>query len=185
MRLSRCSPPDTSDKLRRLMWMAAWLLLFRFTPVPLHGWRTLLLRWFGARIGKHVAIYPDARVWAPWNLEIGANVTVGAGVELYCVGQIKLGDQVIVSQRSFLCTASHDIHSPSFDLVAGDIVVDDNAWIAAEALIGPGVTVGKNAVVAARAVVFRNVAPSEVVAGNPAQPISERSVAGRNHLKHL
>lgn len=183
--LVRNSPPSATDKLRRLIWMATWLFVFRFTPVPLHGWRTFVLRCFGAQIGKHAAIYPDVRLWAPWNLELGTNVTVGGGVELYCVGKIKLGNRVIVSQRSFLCTATHDIHSASFDLVAGDIVVEENAWIAAEALIGPGVTIGTNAVVAARAVVFRNVESSQVVAGNPARPISRRSAEARNVLKHL
>jgi putative colanic acid biosynthesis acetyltransferase WcaF len=125
------------------------------------------------------------RIWAPWNVRIGHNVTIGGGVEIYAVGKITIGDNTIVSQRAYLCGASHDVSSPTFDLMIGDIKIGNNVWIAAEAFIGPGVTIGDNAIVAARSVVARDVAPWTIVAGNPARVVGERAKTGQNHIKRV
>ncbi|WGM40049.1 colanic acid biosynthesis acetyltransferase WcaF [Caulobacter sp. NIBR1757] len=183
--LHRLAPPSLPDKLRRGLWGVVWLLLFRLSPVPLHAWRRLLLRLFGAQVGAGSAIYPGVRVWAPWNLSVGKGVTVGDGADLYCVARIAIEDGAIISQRAYLCSASHDVNSPSFDLVAGDITVGANAWVAAEAFVGAGVRLNQGVVVAARAVVTKDVEALNVVAGNPAKVISARSGNGKNTLKHL
>jgi putative colanic acid biosynthesis acetyltransferase WcaF len=184
VRLKIAPPPSLADKLRRALWGAIWLLLFRPTPVPLHGWRRLLLRMFGAKVGAGAAIYPSALVWAPWNVSIGANATVGGGADIYAVGRCMIGDHAIISQRAFLCGASHNIQSPTFDLVVGDIEVGANAWVAAEAFVGPGVKIGEGAVVAARAVAIRDVPEWLVVGGNPARTIGRRPAEARNLLRH-
>jgi putative colanic acid biosynthesis acetyltransferase WcaF len=100
--------------------------------------------------------------------------TLGDRVQCYSVDVIKLGQEVIVSQNTTLCTASHDIEDPARALTTRPIHLLQASWVFAEAFIGPGVTVGDGAVVAARAVVVKDVAPWTVVAGNPARVIKER-----------
>jgi len=104
--LVRRAPTSASDKLRRGLWSAAWLILCRWTPRPLHGWRALVLRMFGARVAAGARVYPDARIWAPWLLEMAAGSTLGDGVECYNVDWVRLGPDATVSQRAFLCTAT-------------------------------------------------------------------------------
>lgn len=164
------------QRLARLVWSLAWRALFLPSPVPWHAWRRLLLRAFGAKIGPGVHVYPSAKVWAPWNLSMAEGASLAPGVDCYNVGLVELGAWAVVSQRAFLCTASHDIRSASFELIHAPIKVGANAWVAAEALVGPGVRVGEGAVVAARAVVMRSVAPWQVVAGNPARRIGKRRI---------
>lgn len=174
--------PGLGDKLGRAAWQLVWLLLFRPSPVPLHVWRRALLRLFGAEVGPRVAVYPSARIHAPWRLSLAEGATVGGGATLYTVDRIRLGPRAVVSQGAHLCTASHDIRSPGFDLVTGPIVLDADAWVAAEAFIAPGVTLEAGAVAAARAVVTRPVAARIVVAGNPARPVGTRPEGRQNRL---
>jgi putative colanic acid biosynthesis acetyltransferase WcaF len=167
--------PRIGDRGLRLVWKAVWLLLGRPTPVVMHPWRCMLLRIFGARIERMCYVYPSAAVWAPWNLQMHEGSCLAAGVDCYNVAPITLHCGVTVSQRSFLCTASHDFDVPSFPLVGGEIVIERQAWVAAEAFVGPGVRVGERSVILARAVVVRDTAPNAVVGGNPAKELRNRS----------
>jgi putative colanic acid biosynthesis acetyltransferase WcaF len=99
---------------------------------------------------------------------------LGPGVDCYNVGQVIVRTGATVSQRSYLCTASHDPRDRGFGLVVGAIEIGPGAWIAAEAFIGPGVIVGQDALVGARAVVVKDVPPNAIIAGNPARLIGER-----------
>jgi len=163
------------SKCMRFAWNVVWLFFFRFTPAwCLNGWRRFLLRLFGAKIGKGCVISPSCRIWAPWNLEMGELACLSHGVDCYCVSPIQIGANVTVSQRSFLCTASHSITDPDFVLICRPILIERSAWVAAQAFVGPGVTIGEGAVVGACAVVTMDVAPWTVVAGNPARIIRKR-----------
>jgi putative colanic acid biosynthesis acetyltransferase WcaF len=164
------------NKLARTAWCVVWFVLFRPSPKPWHGWRRFLLRCFGAKVGRGAHPYPSARIWAPWNLEMGDGSCLADGVDCYNVARIRLGHSALVSQRSFLCSASHDHTDPAFPLVARPIAVVNGAWVAAEAFVGPGVTVGEGAIVGARACVTKDVAAWTIVVGNPAQVIKERVV---------
>jgi putative colanic acid biosynthesis acetyltransferase WcaF len=179
------TPPDLSgyrnrlglrNKLARVLWGVVWLMLFRPSPRPLHGWRRFLLRLFGATVGPGAHPYPSAKVWAPWNLSMAAHSCLADGVECYNVAPISLGPSALVSQRAFLCAATHDYADPAFPLVPKPITVGAGAWVAAEAFVGPGVTVGDGAVVGARAVVTKDVEPWAVVAGNPARVVKHRTI---------
>lgn len=163
------------DRLRRLAWGIASRLLYRPTPIAWHGWRACLLRTFGAKIEGRVYPYPDISVWAPWNLHMASESCLGPGVICYNVALVSLGRGVTVSQRSHLCTASHDFDDPSFPLTGAPITINDGAWVAAESFLGPGVTIGERAVVLARSVVVRNVLPGAVVGGNPARHLRDRA----------
>lgn len=173
-------PPDLRDRLYRAGWNLVQATLFRWSPVPLHAWRRWLLRSFGARIEGGTAIYPTARVWAPDRLTMRQGSCLASAADCYNVAPVELGRGSVVSQKTYLCTASHDIDDPSFALIGAPIVVAEGAWVAAGAFVGPGVEIGARAVVAAVSVVTRNVAPYQVVAGNPARTVRERHGSAAN-----
>lgn len=135
-----------------------------------------MYRVFGARIGKGCRLSPSCRVWAPWNLEMGILSALGDGVDCYSVDKIRIGSKVAVSQRVFLCTATHDISTLMRELEHAPISIGDHVWVCAEAFVGPGVTLGKGAVVGARAVVVKDVEPWTVVAGNPSRFVKKREI---------
>lgn len=173
MALGNRRPYRRRDDLRRV----AWALLrpfWRCSPRPCWFWRNLLLRGFGARVGRQVRIYPGARIHQPWNLALGDGCVVARAVTLYALGPIRLGRGVVLSQGCHLCAGTHDHHDPAFPLLRPPIHIADGVWVAAEAFIGPGVTIGDRAVVGARAVVMRDVEAGLVVAGNPARPVGCR-----------
>jgi putative colanic acid biosynthesis acetyltransferase WcaF len=141
------------------------------------------LRAFGARIGSRVAIYPSATIWAPWDVTIEDGATIGGGATIYNVDRVTIGKFAVVSQGAHLCTASHAHDTAAFELVTAPICLEEDAWVAAEAFVGPGVTISRGAVVAARAVVVRNVDERAIVAGNPARAVGRRAIEGRNRLQ--
>lgn len=162
------------NRLGRLCWNFVYIIFFRFSPRILHGWRTFLLRIFGAKLGKGVHIYPAARIWAPWNLEFGDSVGIADGVILYSHAKIIVGSRATISQGSHICTGSHDYTKQGNPLITASIVIKERAWVAAEVFIHPGVTVGEGAVVGARSVVTKDVPAWMICAGNPCKPIKER-----------
>ena len=162
------------NRLARLVWNVAYALLFYPSPRPFHGWRRLVLKLFGAKIGKGCHIYPHARIWAPWNLICDNEAGVGDGAILYNQALITLGKRAVVSQGAHLCSGSHDYESPGFELFAKPITVGAHAWLAAECFVHPGVTIGEGAVIGARSVVTRDMPAWTVCAGNPCKPIKPR-----------
>jgi putative colanic acid biosynthesis acetyltransferase WcaF len=173
-RLTRATPLSLRNKAGRAVWNVVWLLLFRPAPKPFHGWRSVLLRMFGAKLGNAVHPYPSARIWAPWNLEMGDHSCLSEGVDCYCVDKIRIGSHATVSQYSFLCTASHDYRDPAMPLVTAPITIGERAWIAADVFVAPGVTIGDGAVVTARSNVFSDIDSWTVAAGNPAKSLKKR-----------
>jgi putative colanic acid biosynthesis acetyltransferase WcaF len=147
---------------------------FAWSPRQLWGWRNLMLRAFGARIGRGVHIHPSVRIAVPWNLLVGDNSAVGDRAVLYGLGPITIGADVTVSQHAHLCAGAHDHRRPDLPLIKAEIRVGDGVWICADAFVGPNVAVGDHAIVAARAVAVRDVEPWTIVAGNPARPVGPR-----------
>jgi putative colanic acid biosynthesis acetyltransferase WcaF len=168
------------DRLGRLAWNICWLLLYRTSPRPLHSWRVLLLRAFGAKIGPNCHFYPGSKVWAPWNLVCADQVTAGDGSEIYCPAPMRLGSHAIVSQGAYICGASHDFEDPAFPLLAYSMVIGAYAWICARASVGPGVNVGEGAVLGLGSVATRDLEPWGVYEGVPAVKVKERkrTIAG-------
>lgn len=162
------------NRLARGLWQIVWLLLYRPTPRLMHSWRCWLLRLFGARLGKSVHPYPTARVWAPWNLEMGDHSCLSEEVDCYCVDIIRIGAYSTVSQYSFLCTASHDYRQANMPLVTAPITIGDRVWITADVFVGPGVTIGDGAVITARSSVFGDIPAWTVARGSPAAPVKSR-----------
>ncbi|MCH5175585.1 MAG: putative colanic acid biosynthesis acetyltransferase [Prevotellaceae bacterium] len=166
-----------SNKLRRLWWGMVYVILFRPFGGPLfRRWRVLVLRSFGAAIGERCAISASARIWAPWNLSVGDVVAIGPHTNIYNPGKIMIGNKVTISQDATLCTASHDFTLAANPLITSPVQIGSFAWIAAEAFVGMGVTIGEGAIVGARAAVFKNVEPWSIVGGNPAKFIKKRVI---------
>jgi putative colanic acid biosynthesis acetyltransferase WcaF len=165
------------DKLLRLLWNVVYYAAYRWLPKSFFGgWRIFILKCFGARIGHGCSIHPSCHIWAPWNMVLADYVCLAQGVDFYCVNLIRLENHVTISQRAFLCSASHEITSLSRPLIHAPIIIESHTWVCAEAFVGPGVSIGEGAVIAARAVVMRDVQAWTVVAGNPAKFIKKREL---------
>jgi putative colanic acid biosynthesis acetyltransferase WcaF len=160
---------------RRVLWTLAQPL-FRFSPRPCFGWRRFLLRRFGAKIGRSVHVYPSATIYFPWNLEARDESAIGEQVLIYNLGRVTLGSRVTISHRAHLCAGTHDHTKPDFPLLRPPIVIGSDAWICADAFVGPGVTVGEGAIVGARAVAMKDVKPRSIVVGNPARESKKREI---------
>ena len=151
-------------------WWLVQATLFRLSPHSAYGWRRFILRLFGAKVGRDVHLRPTARVQYPWKVSVGDYSWVGDGAVLYSLGEIRIGAHSVVSQRAYLCAATHDHQKASFDLLASSIDIGREVWIAADVFIGPGVSVGDAAVVGARSSVFQDVPPGVVCFGQPVDP---------------
>ena len=175
--LSKFKLPDDFRKKGKFsvqLWWITQSSLFAMSPQFMYGWRNFLLRSFGAKIGKNVIIRPNVRITYPWNLTIGDHAWVGDHVELYTLGEIKIGNNAVVSQKSYLCTGSHDYQSEAFNIYQKPIVIEDEAWVATDVFIAPGVTIGKGAVIAARSSAYQDMPTGMICMGNPAKPIKPR-----------
>lgn len=170
---------SVGNRLFRVIWGLAWLVLARFTPPPFHGWRRLLLRAFGARVGSGARVHGSVNIWHPGNLTLGDQVLVGPGVRLYNQGRIAIGARTVISQRAHLCASSHSLSDPNFQLELRPITIGEGCWVAAEAFVGPGVNMADNSVLAARGALFEDAKSGGVYRGNPAAWIKDRTVAGR------
>lgn len=140
----------------------------------MHAWRAWLLRRFGAKVGRNVHVYAGAKIWAPWNIELGDEVGVADGAILYSQGYIRIGKRAVISQGVHLCAGTHDYEQPGHPLVTRPITVGAHSWVAAEAFIHPGVVIGEGTVVGARSVVTKDLPPWMVCSGFPAKPLKER-----------
>ncbi len=163
------------NRLARALWGVVAALFFRFSPRPLHGWRSFLLRCFGATLGKGVHVYPGAKIWAPWNLHCADFVGIASGAEIYNPAPMYFGEFAVVSQDSYICGATHDYNEAAFPLLAFEMHIGARAWICARASVAPGVTVGEGAVLGLGSVATRSLEPWTVYGGTPAVAIKSRT----------
>ncbi|MHB1155514.1 MAG: LbetaH domain-containing protein [Phycisphaerales bacterium] len=170
------NPYSFQTKVGRAIWSWVWLLLFRPTPRQLGRWRNLLLRMFGAGIGRTSWIHPSARIDVPWKLRVGDGTHIDRNVHLYNHHGLDIGERCTISQGVFLCSTSHDYTVTTMPIIGKTIVVEDDVWLCADAFVAPGVRIGRGAVVGARAAVFADVEPWTVVGGNPASFIKNRTL---------
>jgi len=170
------SPYSARNRLARALWGVAYILLFRPSPRPLHGWRRFLLKLFGAKLGTKAKVFSSARVFAPWNLTMGDYSTIAPDVDCYSAGPISIGSHSTVSQYSYLCGATHDFEHPNMVLTTSTITIGSQVWVCADVFVGPGVTIGDGVVVGARSSVFGDLPPWMVCTGSPARPRRPRVI---------
>jgi len=164
------------ERLKERLWRLAGEPVFRLTFHNWYGLRRRLLVLFGADVHPTARIRPSVRVSYPWRLRVGASSAIGDHAILFCLGPIVIGDRCTISQYAHLCSGSHDHTSKSMDLITRPIIVEDDAWIAADVFVGPGVTVGRDAVVGARSTVLHSLPPGMVCAGDNARALHPRPI---------
>ncbi|WP_299678487.1 putative colanic acid biosynthesis acetyltransferase [uncultured Tenacibaculum sp.] len=157
------------------LWWIVQSVLFRTSPQFLYGWRRFLLRLFGAKIGKNVIIRPTVRVTYPWKLNIGDYSWIGDDVVLYNLGNINIGNNVVISQKSYICTGSHDYTIPSFPIYAKEIIIEDECWLATDVFVAPGITIGKQSVIGSRSSVYKNIPANKICYGTPLKIVKDRN----------
>lgn len=160
-----------------LLWWLVQAVVFPLTPHSFHSLRIAVLRLFGARIGRGVSIRPTARFTYPWKVAVGDYSWIGDDVVLYSLDQITIGQHCVISQKTYLCTGSHDIHDPKFGLKTAPIAIGNGAWIATDCFVAPGVRIGANAVIGARSTVLKHMPNQQVCWGSPCQPHYFRQIA--------
>ncbi len=166
------------NRLARLLWQWVYLLLYRTSPRPFHGWRAMLLRLFGATMGPGCHFYPSGKVWAPWNLVCEDHCTLGTGAEIYNPSPIHLESHCVISQEAYVCGATHDYNNPEFPMISYAMRLGAYSWICARASVAPGVTVGAGAVLGLGSVAVRDLEPWSVYSGNPAVKVKDRQMHG-------
>lgn len=175
-----------SIKIKRVVWNITATLLFRpfITPV-FRKWRIALLRMFGAKVEWDANVYASVKIWAPWMLQMGHRACLGPEVICYNQDWVVLEDDAIVSQYSYLCTASHDVdyaNTADSGLITSPIVLRRGAWIGSRAFVGMGVEIGEKAVIGATASVYKNVESLTIVGGNPAKVIKKRILLNNKEI---
>ncbi len=162
-----------AEQCRRILWtLGAYAI--RLSPRPCFAWRCSVLRLFGAKVGRSVQFYSSTRFYMPWNVEIGDWAAIGEDAFIYSLGKVRIGAGAALAYRTHVCAGTHDFSDPALPLLKPPVTIEDDVWIGTEAFIGPGTTVSKGAIVAARAVVVKDVPPLHIVAGNPARQIGLR-----------
>ncbi len=166
---------DRKETVKRIIWFVVYYTIFKVLFLrPFREYKSIILRKFGAQIGKGCLVHSTAKIWAPWNMELGDYVCIGPYVNFYNQGIIKVGSNTTISQYSTLCASGHDITDSKNPLIRHSITIEDQVWIATEAFIGPKVLIGQGAVVGARSAVFKNIDSWTVVGGNPASFLKKR-----------
>jgi putative colanic acid biosynthesis acetyltransferase WcaF len=165
------------NQIARFIWAMVWAVFARPLPRSLgNDWKLFLLRLFGAKVHSTAKVYSSVRIYMPWNLEMEEYSCLSPEVDCYNVAKVKIGAHSTVSQKTYLCAASHDITKSNYPLVTAPIVIKDQVWIGAAVFVGMGVTIGQGAVVGATASVYKNIEPWSVVGGNPAKFIKKREI---------
>jgi len=162
--------------LQRLIWYLVNALVFKTGFLPINGLKVGLLRLFGAQLAAGVVIKPYVNIKYPWRLSIGAHTWVGEHVWIDSLDNVTIGAHCCLSQGAMLLCGSHNYTLPTFNLITKPIVLEDGAWVGAQALVCPGVTMGSHAVLAAGSVATNDIPAYTVAQGNPAQPKRIRTI---------
>ena len=166
-------------------WWLIQSILFRLSPQFMYGWRRFLLRCFGATIGKQVKVRPSVHIQFPWKVSIGDYSWIGDHVTLYSLGEITIGKNVVVSQNSYICAATHNYADPHFSIYSKPVIIEDYCWLATDVFVAPGIIIHAGTVVGARSSVFHSLPAGKICFGSPAIVVKNRpSRFSVNHLYH-
>lgn len=163
-------------KVKRLAWFFVNAVIFKTSLVPVSAIKRTLLRLFGARIGKGVVIKPCVNIKYPWNLSIADNTWIGENVWIDSLVAIKIGANACLSHGATILTGSHNYKLKTFDLILGEVVLEDGVWIGAQAIVNPGITAESHSVLTTGSVANKNLEAYSVYQGNPAVKVRSRSV---------
>jgi len=163
-------------KLLRALWSLFQIPFWPHTPQALSPLRIALLKLFGAHIAPHCLIGAGVKIWVPWNLTMGEYSTIGANTEIQNFVPVVIGRHVVISQRNYIVTSTHDHTHPNFPLISTPITIGSQSWVASECVLGPGAQIGEGTIIGVRSVVDKPMPPWTVCSGNPCRPITERVI---------
>lgn len=169
------SPWSLSQRLKMLTWGYIWLLFCSWTPKPANQWRLFWLKLFGCKIYGKPFVHQRARIQIPWNLILHDHACLGDRANAYTLGVIEIFEHATVGQEVYLCTGTHNFHTPEMNLITSKITIHKNVFIGVRAIIMPGIIIGENAIIGAGSLVTKNVAKNTIVGGNPAKYIKYRN----------
>jgi putative colanic acid biosynthesis acetyltransferase WcaF len=177
----RLSDFDASKGLKRgvskfteISWYLVKMIFFLSAwPFP-PKLKSFLLRLFGSKVGKGVIIKPRVNIHMPWKLEIGNHAWIGEEVFILNFEAIKIGNNVCISQRAFLCGGNHDFRDPAMAYKNGPITLEDGAWVGAGSFISPNVVIGMDSIISACSVVTKSTSVNGIYKGNPAVFVKNR-----------
>jgi putative colanic acid biosynthesis acetyltransferase WcaF len=151
--------------------------LFLNTNIPYpSALKVSLLKLFGSKIGEGVVIKPKVNVKYPWFLEIGNYVWIGEQVWIDNLAQVKIGDNVCISQGAMLLCGNHDYKKSTFDLILGKITLQDGVWIGAKSVVCPGVVCESHSILSVNSVANKTLDAYTIYQGNPAIEIRKRII---------
>ena len=168
-------PYSRSEYIGRVLW-GFMTPFFRWSPRTFFGWRRMLLRIFGAEIGKSVHIYPSVRIYLPWNLIVGDQASIGEWTLIYNLGHVTIGEKATISHNSHLCAGTHDYRDLTLPLLRLPIEIGAQSWVCSNVYIGPNVKIGEGSIVGAGSVVVKSVPAWQIVAGNPVKFLKMRKM---------
>ncbi len=159
-----------------MIWYYCNILFLKNTWLPFSGLKKILLRIFGAKLGKNVVIKPGVNIKYPWFLEVGANSWIGENVWIDNLGMVSMGANVCISQGAMLLSGNHDFSVREFDLMVKPIVLEDGVWIGAGAIVCGGAICRSHAVLSVCSVASGTLDAFSVYKGNPAMKIRDRVI---------
>ena len=163
--------------IKKISWYFTNMLFFKtIFPFP-STLKIKLLKLFGARIGKNLVIKPNTNIKYPWFLTIGDNCWIGEEVWIDNLAQVRMGSNVCLSQGSYLLTGSHNYKKESFDLILGEIILEDGVWIGAKAIVCPNITCKTHSVLSVNSVATSDLKAYSIYQGNPAQFKRKREIS--------
>ena len=172
------TPWTRKQNITRAVWMLLGRLVFRCTFRGWYGVRRAILRAFGAKVGAGVKLSRSVDIEIPWTLDLGEGCEVGDHAILYALGPITIGARTVVGRYAHVCAGTHDYTSRVFQLLKPPIVIGKDCWIATDAYVAPGITIGDGAVIGARASAYKSAEAGMVYSGNPAKAVGTREMAG-------
>ncbi len=164
------------NALIRMLWYFTNVLFFLNPFNPISSLKVILLRLFGANVGRGVNIKPSVNIKYPWRLKIGDYVWIGEKVWIDNLANVQIGDNSCISQGVLLLTGNHNYKKSSFDLMIGEIILKEGVWIGAKSIVAPGVSCETHSVLSAGSMLSSNMEPYSIYSGNPAKKIKTRVI---------
>ena len=167
---------NPGNKIKIIIWYLVNILFFINPLNPISSLKVVLLRFFGAKVGRNVLIKPSVNIKYPWLLKIGNNVWIGENVWIDNLAKVELEDNVVISQGAMLLCGNHNYKKATFDLIAKDIILEEGVWVGAQSVVCPGVTLKSHAILSVGSVATRDLDAYSIYQGNPAVKIRERII---------
>jgi putative colanic acid biosynthesis acetyltransferase WcaF len=164
------------NKLKIVAWYWVNELVLKNTLFPFSKLKVIVLRFFGAKIGKGITIKPGVNIKYPWLLEIGNHCWIGEGVWIDNLDQVSIGNHVCISQDAMLLCGNHNFKTPTFDLIIKPIILEDGTWVGAKSLVCPGVTLKTHSILTVGSVANKDLDAYSIYKGNPALKIKSRKI---------